>query len=113
MCLTTGEGISRWLSSKRICLTMQEMQRAGSVSRSGRHPVNGNPLQYSCLENCLDKKACQIIRAQRVRHDLVTEHTQQDWKHSKRSGHTSHYLNNLIVRPHCLNIIDLQNIFYI
>ena len=26
----------------------------GSISGSGRAPGNGNPLQYSCLENSMD-----------------------------------------------------------
>ena len=31
----------------------------GSISRSGRSPgeENGNPLQYSCLENSMDGRA--------------------------------------------------------
>ena len=31
----------------------------GSIPRSGRSPVegNGNPLQYSCLENPMDRGA--------------------------------------------------------
>ena len=31
----------------------------GSVPRSERSPEegNGNPLQYSCLENCIDRRA--------------------------------------------------------
>ena len=33
---------------------------------------NGNPLEYSCLENPMDRGAWWI---QRVRHDLVTECT--------------------------------------
>ena len=33
----------------------------GSISGSGRFPVegNGNPLQYSCLENSMDRGTCQ------------------------------------------------------
>ena len=33
----------------------------GSISGSGRSPGvgNGNPLQYSCLENSIDRKARQ------------------------------------------------------
>ena len=33
---------------------------AGSIPGSGRSPgeVNGNPLQYSCLENPMDRGAC-------------------------------------------------------
>ena len=32
-----------------------------SIPESGRSPGegNGNPLQYSCLENSKDRKACQ------------------------------------------------------
>ena len=46
---------------------------AGSVSESGRSPRvgNGNLLQYSCLENSMDRGACQSIvhGSQRVGHD--------------------------------------------
>ena len=33
----------------------------GSIPNLGRSPAegNGNPLQYSCLENSMDKGACQ------------------------------------------------------
>jgi len=36
---------------------------------------NGNPLQYSCLENPMDREAWQatIHGISRVRHDLVTK----------------------------------------
>ena len=36
---------------------------AGSIPRSGRYPGegNGNPLQYSCLENPMDRGALQAI----------------------------------------------------
>ena len=38
---------------------------------------NGNTLQYSCLENSMDKGAWQAIRSmgsQTVEHDRATEH---------------------------------------
>ena len=40
---------------------MQEMCDAGSIPESGRYPGegNGNPLQYSCLENPFDRGAWQ------------------------------------------------------
>ena len=48
----------------------------GSVPRSGRSPGegNGNPLQYSCLENPVDGGACglQSMESQRVGHDRAT-----------------------------------------
>ena len=47
---------------------------AGLIPGSGRSPGGGNrnPLQYSCLENGLDRGAWQAIQSmgsQRVRHD--------------------------------------------
>ena len=45
----------------------------GSIPRSGRSPGegHGNPLQYSCLENPMDRGAwwVQSMGLQRVRHD--------------------------------------------
>ena len=42
----------------------------GSIPDSGRSPGegNGNPLQYSCLENPMDRGA-QSMESQRVGHD--------------------------------------------
>ena len=42
-----------------------------SISVSGRFPEEGtgNPLQYSCLENPMDRGAWQTMEWQRVRHD--------------------------------------------
>ena len=48
----------------------------GSTPGSGRSPGerNGNPLQYSCLENPMDRGAwpTTVHGSQRVRHDWVT-----------------------------------------
>ena len=45
----------------------------------GRSPGGGNdnPLQYSCLENPMDRGAGRVTvhRSQTVRHESVTEHT--------------------------------------
>ena len=50
---------------------------SGLIPGSGRFPGagNGNPLQYSCLENPMDRGAWQATahRATRVRHDLATK----------------------------------------
>ena len=50
---------------------------AGSLPGLGRSPGerNGNPLQYSCLENRMDKGAWQATGhgIASVRHDLVTK----------------------------------------
>ena len=50
----------------------------GSISGSGRSPGegNGNPPQYSCLENPMDGEAWLATVhgvTKRVRHDLVTK----------------------------------------
>ena len=58
---------------------MQKMQETWvrTLGR-GRSPGggNGNALQYSCLENSMDRGAWQatVHGLQRVRHDLATEH---------------------------------------
>ena len=50
----------------------------GSVPGLGRSPgeENGNPLQYSCLENPMDREAwlATFYGVARVRHDWVTKH---------------------------------------
>ena len=49
----------------------------GSIPGSGISPGegNGNPFQYSCLENPMDRGAWQSIvhGVARVRHDLATK----------------------------------------
>ena len=49
----------------------------GSIPESVRNPGEGpgNPLQYSCLENPMDRGAWRAIlhRFARVGHDLVTK----------------------------------------
>ena len=48
---------------------------AGLIPGSGRCPgeENGNPLQYSCLENSMDRGSCRLqsMGSQRVRQDSV------------------------------------------
>ena len=48
---------------------------ASSIPGSGRCPGegNGNPLQFSCLENPMDRRAWQARGCKRVRHDLMTK----------------------------------------
>ena len=49
----------------------------GSIPGSGGSPGegNGNPLQYSCLENPMDRGAWQapVHRVARIGHDLATK----------------------------------------
>ena len=49
---------------------------SGLIPGLGKDPGegNGNPLQYSCLENSMNRGACKAtsMRLQRVGHDLAT-----------------------------------------
>ena len=70
----THFGLLWWFSGKEsACYTGD----AGSVPGSGRSPGegNGNPLQYSCLGNPMDRGAwwATVRGVTRVRHDLVTK----------------------------------------
>ena len=51
---------------------------SGLIPGLGRFPrdENGNPIQYSCWENPIDRRAWQatVHGVTRVRHDLVVEH---------------------------------------
>ena len=44
---------------KNLSATARDMRDAGSIPGSGRSPGggHGNPLQYSCLENPMDRGA--------------------------------------------------------
>ena len=56
-------------------------QDVGSSPSSGRSPGggNGNPLQYSCLGNLMDREEAwrATIHGVRVGHDLAIEHYKQ------------------------------------
>ena len=53
-----------------------DARNAGSIPESGRSSGvgSGNPLQYSCLENPMERRAYRatVRGVTRVRHDLVT-----------------------------------------
>ena len=69
-------GLPRWCSGKE---SPANTSSAGVIPGWGRFSAegNGNPLQYSCLKNPMDRRAWQAIvhGLQRVGHDWV--HTQQ------------------------------------
>ena len=62
----------------------------GSISGSGRSPGegNGNPLQYSHLENFIDREACwlQSMGSQRVGHDWVSNPFKKEICSEKSTG---------------------------
>ena len=56
----------------------------GSIPGSGRSPGegNGNPLQYSCLENPMDRGGAwqaTVHGVPRVGHDLATKEKERAW----------------------------------
>ena len=60
----------------RICPQCKIQKRYGSIPESERFPGegNGNPFQYSCLENPLGRGTLQVTvhGVTRARHDLAT-----------------------------------------
>ena len=65
---------------KNLPANAGDKRDAGSIPELGRYPGegNGNPLQYSCLDNAMDRQAWLSIGLQRVRHnwsDLAGMHT--------------------------------------
>ena len=72
MCCSQSRGLPRWLSGKESAC------QAGDVSlipELGRSPGegNGNSLQYSCLENPIDRGWASPWASKRVGHDLATK----------------------------------------
>ena len=67
-------GLPWWLSGKESTYNAGDLDL---IPGSGRSPGegNGNPLQYSCLENPKNRGACQatIHGIAKVGHDLVTK----------------------------------------
>ena len=63
----------------------------GLIPGLGRSPGerNGNPLQYSCLENLMDRRAWQatIHGVARVRHDLGTKERKRERNRADNIGY--------------------------
>ena len=59
--LNWTDGLPRWLSGKDPPDSAGDAGDLGSILGLGRSPGvgNGNPLQYSCLENSVDREACR------------------------------------------------------
>ena len=52
-------GLPWWLSGKESACNAEDTGDSGSIPGLGRSPEggHGNPLQYSCLENSMDRGA--------------------------------------------------------
>ena len=62
MCMSIN-GLPQWLSSKESTYNAGAAGDVGSIPLLGRSlgGRNGNPLQYSCLENPMDRGAWQVM----------------------------------------------------
>ena len=58
---------------KNLLANSADARDLGLIPGSGRSPGvgNGNPLKYSCLENCMDRRAAglQSMGLQKMGHD--------------------------------------------
>ena len=65
--------------AKNLPANAEDAEHAGSIPRLGRSPGggNGNPLQYSCLGNSMDRRAwlAAVHGIAKRGHDLATEYT--------------------------------------
>ena len=54
-------GLPQWVSGKESACNAEDEGEVGLILGSGRFPGegNGNPLQYSCLENPMGRGAWQ------------------------------------------------------
>ena len=87
--------LPEWLRSKEISCNAGDTGDVGYIPESGRSPGrgNGNPLQYSCQENSMDRGACQttvcgIAKSQTRPKWLNMQHTQCHCKLRKICGPT-------------------------
>ena len=78
ICLYASQ-LPQWLSRWRICLHCRRHRRCGSIHGLRRSPGegNGNPVQYSCLRNPLDRGAwwATVQKVTKSQEDWVTKHT--------------------------------------
>ena len=83
----TCRGLPWWLSGK------ESAWNVGSIPGSGRSPGerNGNLLQYSCLENFVDRGAwwAAVCGITRVVHDLVTKQQEKSSPTKKNQLHST------------------------
>ena len=74
-CIDTN-GLPQWLSGKESACNAEDAGDTGSIPGSGRSPGggHGNPLQYSCLENPMDRETWWAIV-----HEVAKSWTRLKW----------------------------------
>ena len=70
-------GLPRWLIGKDSACQSEDARNPGSIPGSGRSPGagNSNPIQYSCLENSMDREARWVTVHEVPKESDTTEHT--------------------------------------
>ena len=88
---------------KKLPAIAEYVRDAGSIPRSGRTPGRGNcnPLQYSCLENSMDKRAWQA----------TVHRVTQIWTHWSNLSCTHTWHCYQVVWCFCLNLWKSCQIF--
>ena len=69
-------------------------ENLGSIPESGRHPgeENGNPLQYSCLGNPMDRGACwATVHEVKKKLDTIEHLTHKHTQLEKYSNNNKNY----------------------
>ena len=95
-----------WLGASQVALVAKNLpanigdkRNSGLIPESGRSlgGRHGNPLQYSCLENPMDRVASKLrsMGSHRVKHDgRDLEHQAQRWLVYQRINIAGNYSNN-------------------
>ena len=74
---TCGLGLPRWCSSKESAYSAGGIRDTGSILGLGRSSGvgKGNPLQYSCLDNTMDRGALAGYSPWGCKESEGTEHS--------------------------------------
>ena len=82
-------GLPRWCSIKSLPANAGDARDVGSIPGSGRSPGegNGSPLQYSCLENSMDRGVWQatVHEVRKSRTWLITAQHMCTWPHLRQT----------------------------
>ena len=73
----------------QVVQNLHAVQEASLIPGSGRSPGegNGNPLQYSCLENSMDRGACQAsVQGVDKKWDMTEPLTLSDFQTSSQNS---------------------------
>ena len=79
------------LSSKKSSCNAGDARDVGSISGSGRSPGGGHsiPLQFSCLENLMDRRACQAAVLGIAKSRTWLKRLSMHANHNRKPSHSS------------------------